>query len=94
MPRAVRPPPADVLASVEKSRYGQSLRKVVGDAGFADEREAFDGVLEALETHQRSCRDFYPYSSQYDAFLAGETALTARERRGRLVGLVCHHLGA
>ena len=42
----------------------------------------FATILEALETWQQDYREFYPYTSKYDAWLAGKTQLTATERRG------------
>jgi cytochrome c peroxidase len=42
----------------------------------------FNTILEALETYLQDYRDFYPYSSKYDAWLAGRAQLTPQESRG------------
>jgi cytochrome c peroxidase len=39
-------------------------------------------VLLSLEVFQQSPKDFYPYTSRYDAWLRGKTELSAREKRG------------
>ncbi|HEV7822871.1 MAG TPA: cytochrome-c peroxidase, partial [Burkholderiales bacterium] len=38
--------------------------------------------LRAFEVFEQSAADFYPYSSKYDAFLAGKATLTDAERHG------------
>jgi cytochrome c peroxidase len=48
-------------------------------AGYA---VSFKTVLEALETYEQDDREFYPYSSKFDAWMAGKAALTEQERRG------------
>ena len=40
-------------------------------------------VLDALEAFQEEPSEFYPYSSKYDAWLAGTVRLTEPEERGR-----------
>jgi cytochrome c peroxidase len=39
-------------------------------------------ALKALEVYQQDYRTFYPYSSKYDAVLAGKAELTPAEARG------------
>ena len=39
-------------------------------------------IAEALEPIEQGSADFYPYSSRYDAFLAGKATLTAQEMHG------------
>ena len=51
-------------------------------AVFADPGKAFAGALEAFEVYEQSYLEFYPYSSKYDAYLAGKAELTRPERRG------------
>jgi len=69
---------ASVVAAAEKAPYAEDLKKL-SPPGV---RERFDTILEALEAWQQDERQFYPYSSKYDAFLAGETTLTLPETRG------------
>ena len=49
---------------------------------LAEPDKAFEAALDALEVYQQSCAEFYPYSSKYDAYLAGKAQLTDQERRG------------
>jgi cytochrome c peroxidase len=74
--------PADVVAAVRDGSHAEDLRKIFGGDVFADSDRAFAGILEALEVFQQDFRDFYPYSSKYDAYLAGRATLTAQEARG------------
>ena len=39
-------------------------------------------MAKALEVYQQDWKSFYPYSSKYDAYLAGRMALTPQEARG------------
>jgi len=69
--------PADVVARALRASYSAELVRLAGrtDAVFAT-------ILEALETWQQDYREFYPYSSKYDAWLAGKAQLTDAEARG------------
>jgi cytochrome c peroxidase len=73
---------ADVVARARTASYAGDLRKIYGDTIFDDTGKAFAALGHALEVFQQSYRDFYPYSSKYDAFLAGRAKLTAQEARG------------
>jgi cytochrome c peroxidase len=74
--------PAAVVAAVERSAYADLMRRAFGAAIFADVETAFDGIGQALEAYEQRYTEFYPYSSKYDAYLAGKTKLTAAEARG------------
>ena len=74
--------PAAVVAAVRKSAHAGMLRQAFGAAIFADTEKAFDGILQAFEAYEQRYTEFYPYSSKYDAWLAGKAALTAAEARG------------
>jgi cytochrome c peroxidase len=71
--------PAAVVARVRKAPYAAEVERL---AGSADTDLLFATVLEALETWQQDHREFYPYSSKYDAWLAGAARLSDRELRG------------
>ncbi|MGO9261772.1 MAG: cytochrome-c peroxidase [Bryobacteraceae bacterium] len=71
--------PSAVVARVRKAPYAAELERL---AGSADTDRSFATVLEALETWQQDNREFYPYSSKYDAWLAGAARLSDREARG------------
>ena len=60
-----------------------SSRRSSATTVFDHPDDAFDAAVEALGTFEQSAADFYPYSSRYDAFLAGKATLTAQELHGR-----------
>ena len=74
---------AAVTSALRKSAYAGEFKAAFGDDVFDHESAAFDAAAEALGTFEQSAADFYPYSSRYDAFLAGKAELTAQELRGR-----------
>lgn len=74
--------PAAVVAHVRTSAYAGLLRAAFGPGIFGDTEKAFGGLLQALEAFEQQPATFYPYSSRYDAWLAGKAALTAPEMRG------------
>ena len=76
------PDEASVVKVVAASAQAAVMRKVFGNSIFDDSAKAFAAIVEALEAFEQSPVDFYPYSSKYDAYLAGAVALTAQEARG------------
>ena len=58
------------------------LREIFGTEIFDDPGKAFAAVSEALAVYQQDDTTFYPYSSKYDAYLAGRARLTPQEARG------------
>jgi len=74
---------AQVVASLGKAVYAEDFREIFGQDIFGNAKDAFQGAVEALSTFEQSGADFYPYTSRYDAFLAGKGTLTAQEMHGR-----------
>ena len=74
---------AAVTAALRKAAYADAFKAAFGDRVFDHPDDAFDAAAEALGTFEQSAADFYPYSSRYDAFLAGKARLTAQELHGR-----------
>ncbi|WP_192258070.1 cytochrome-c peroxidase [Mesorhizobium silamurunense] len=74
-----------VVAALRKAPYADAFKAVFGDDVFDHPQDAFDAAVEALGTFEQSSADFYPYSSRYDAFLAGKARLTAQELHGRML---------
>lgn len=72
-----------VATALQKSAYADDFKSAFGDDVFDHPGDAFDAAAEALGTFEQSAADFYPYSSRYDAFLAGKATLTAQELHGR-----------
>ena len=72
--------PASVVARVRKAGYAAELTALSG--ANADSGAAFNTILEAFEAWEQDYREFYPYSSKYDAWLAGNARLSEAEQRG------------
>ncbi len=75
----------DVDSVVDKVAHGalaQRFRATFGDDVFTDPVRASTAVLMCLEVFQQSPKDFYPYTSRYDAYLRGQSKLGASEQRG------------
>jgi cytochrome c peroxidase len=70
--------PAAVVAKVRQAPYAAEFEHLLGKSSA----DPFATVLEALETWQQDYREFYPYSSKYDAWLAGRAQLSELELRG------------
>ena len=66
---------AAVVAAALKSSYAEELTRLA-------DKSLFDTILEALEAWQQDEEQFYPYTSKYDAYLAGKANLTEQENRG------------
>jgi cytochrome c peroxidase len=72
-----------VAAALRKAAYAGEFKAVFGATVFDHPGDAFEAAVEALGTFEQSAADFYPYSSRYDAFLAGKATLTVQELHGR-----------
>jgi cytochrome c peroxidase len=62
--------------------YGPALAKVYGEAVLEDDQKIVQGIVKAFEDYEQDWQTFYPYSSKYDAYLAGTAELTPQEQRG------------
>ena len=71
-----------VAEKLERAAYAGELRAAFGDDVFRDPQAAFRAAGLALEVFQESPKDFYPFTSKYDAVLRGEAKLGAAEARG------------
>ena len=73
----------DVAVKLSHAAYAVEFRQVFGDAIFSTPDAAFDRALFALQKYQQEDTPrFAPFTSKYDAFLAGRTTLSAQEQRG------------
>ncbi len=73
---------ADVVRRAIAAGYGPALAKAFGPAALTDSAVAYAGIAKSLEVYEQDWRTFYPYSSKYDAYLAGKATLTPQEARG------------
>jgi cytochrome c peroxidase len=74
--------PAKVTSAVKASAYAEEFRKTFGADVFDHDDKVFASVLEALEAFEQSPQKFYPYTSKFDAWLAGRAKLNDAELRG------------
>ncbi|WP_410000565.1 cytochrome-c peroxidase [Mesorhizobium sp. SP-1A] len=75
--------PGEVVRRALAAGYGPKLAAIYGRPLPADRDAVFEALLKALEVYQQSWQAFYPYSSKYDAWLAGKAQLTPQEEHGR-----------
>ena len=71
-----------VVESAIKAGYGPEIAKFGGKDALKDPHKAFAVLLEAIEDYEQDPATFYPYTSKYDAYLAGKATLTAQEAHG------------
>jgi cytochrome c peroxidase len=71
-----------VVAKVAHGPLGGQFRATFGDDVFLDPVRGSTAVLMCLEVFQQSPKDFYPYTSRYDAYLRRQAALSPSEQRG------------
>ncbi|MGC0154384.1 cytochrome-c peroxidase [Chromobacterium vaccinii] len=74
--------PAQAAKRLQASPAAARFRELFGKDIFAHPAQAFDKAVLALETFQQNPKEFYPYDSKYDAYLRGQTKLSAQEARG------------
>jgi cytochrome c peroxidase len=72
-----------VAQKVARGEYAGGFRDAFGPDVFEEPARASAAVLLALEVFQEDPKEFYPYSSRYDAWLRQKGTLTASEERGR-----------
>jgi len=71
-----------VVEKLRKADYAPKFRQVFGETSLDQVDTAFAMLGLALERYQRDSAEFQPFSSKYDAFLAGKAQLNAAETRG------------
>ncbi|SFJ14086.1 cytochrome c peroxidase [Bradyrhizobium sp. Gha] len=73
----------EVARRVLTAGHGKEIAAIAGSSkAAADPATVYRIALKALEVYQQDYRTFYPYSSKYDAMLAGEAELAPAEARG------------
>lgn len=71
-----------IAAHLRAALYAAALREALGADVLDDPERAVDAIAQALEVYEQDAATFYPYSSKYDAYLAGRATLTPQEARG------------
>jgi cytochrome c peroxidase len=74
--------PAKVAAAVKAAPYADEFRKTFGANVFDDDNKVFESVLQSFEAFEQMPQTFFPYTSKFDAVLAGRATLTAAEMHG------------
>lgn len=74
--------PARVAAAVKAAPYADAFRSAFGAHIFDDTDATFNAALQALGTFEQTPATFFPYTSKYDAYLAGKARLTDAELHG------------
>jgi cytochrome c peroxidase len=74
--------PDRVVAAVRGASYAPDIAALFGPRWFDDDTRALEAIGAALEAYQQTEAEFYPFSSKYDASLAGKATLSPQERRG------------
>jgi cytochrome c peroxidase len=72
----------DVARRVLAAGHGKEIAAIAGPKAATDPATVYKTALKALEVYQQDYGTFYPYSSKYDAVLAGRAELTPQEARG------------
>ncbi|SHN42962.1 Cytochrome c peroxidase [Duganella sacchari] len=95
---------ADVVRKIKASAYADQFRNTFGAEVFANNKQAFQHALDALQAYQLEDNSFHPYSSKYDLYSSNKIGgdLTAAEMRGFAVYsdpnkgncFACHYNGA
>ena len=73
---------AGVVAKVADGPLADKFKAVFGADVFSDPMRGSTAVLMCLEVFQQSPKEFYPYTSRYDAYLRQQGELSPGERRG------------
>ena len=71
-----------VVEKLRKAPYAAQFRQVFGEKSLDDADTAFAKLSHALERYQIESPEFHPFSSKYDAYLAGKATLSEAETRG------------
>lgn len=73
---------AHVIGRLESAPYARDFVRLFGPAVFTNPHLAADEAMFAIARYQIESRDFHPFTSQFDAWLAGRASLTGAELRG------------
>jgi len=79
------PNAAELIARLRRSPWAQQFRQTFSEAGedvLQRPERALEWMTSALEVYQQSPRDFYPFTSKYDAVVRGQVQFSAEEARG------------
>lgn len=75
------PDKASVVNKVKASNYAGQFKAAFGQTSLDNVDTAYDHIVEAIAAYERT-GEFAPFSSKYDAYLAGKATLTPDEADG------------
>jgi len=70
-----------VVTAVKNSSYAKEFKEVFGANAFDDENQAYDNIADAIAAFESSS-EVNPFSSKFDAVMAGNASFSASEQRG------------
>ncbi|MCU7798097.1 MAG: c-type cytochrome [Candidatus Thiodiazotropha sp. (ex Myrtea spinifera)] len=73
---------AEVVAKVQNAAYSADFLAVFGANAFSDITTAYNNIATAIAAFEAS-PEMNPFTSKFDAYLAGNYTLTASEQRGK-----------
>jgi cytochrome c peroxidase len=73
---------AEVVTKLARAPYAAEFQRVFGADIFSRPEDAFDRLTLALQAYQTEGASFHLFTSKYDEFLRGNTALSPQETRG------------
>jgi cytochrome c peroxidase len=76
------PSRAAVVQRLSQATYADEFRSVFGADIFTNADAAYDRMTFAIAQYEKEDAEFAEFSSKYDAFVRGQTTLTAQEMRG------------
>lgn len=74
--------PARVIRKLETAPYARDFVRLFGAGIFQNPRLAADEAMFAIARYQIESRGFHPFTSKFDAWLAGKARFTAAQQRG------------
>ena len=75
-------PPARVLRKLKTAPYAAEFVKLFGPAVFREPQRALDLAALAIARYELENPAFHPFTSKFDAWLAGKARFTPAEQRG------------
>jgi cytochrome c peroxidase len=73
--------PKQVVEKVREADYAERFRRVFGRDALDDVNQAYQYIGQAIAAYEHS-PELNPFSSKYDAYLAGKVKLSEQEMRG------------
>lgn len=73
---------AEIAGKLRNGPYAGEFRRLFGPAVFSDVRLAVSEAMFAIARYEMEDRSFHPFSSKFDAWLAGRARFTPAEMRG------------